>query len=42
MKESAWGRFMLAEGSQHYLQMDAPDLVERSAIAVVHDLRAKF
>lgn len=39
--KSAKGKFILAEGSSHYLYLDVPDLVAKSIISVVHDVRAK-
>jgi len=39
--KSAKGRFVLAEESSHYLYLDAADLVEKSIVSLVRELRAK-
>ncbi len=38
--KSAKGRFVLVPGSSHYLYLDAPDLVEKSIISIVREVRA--
>jgi pimeloyl-ACP methyl ester carboxylesterase len=39
--KSTRGRFILADGSSHYLYVDVPDLVAESILSVVHEVRAK-
>jgi pimeloyl-ACP methyl ester carboxylesterase len=39
-EKSTRGRFVIAEGSSHYLYLDVPDLVAKSIISVVHEVRA--
>lgn len=38
---SSRGRFVLAEGSSHYIYLDAPDLVEQAVLSVVEQARGK-
>jgi pimeloyl-ACP methyl ester carboxylesterase len=38
---STRGRFVLAEGSSHYIYLDAPDLVEQAVLSVVEQARGK-
>jgi len=40
--KSTKGKFMLAEGSAHYLYLDAPDFVTKSIVSVVDEVRAKL
>ena len=35
------GRFVLTEGSSHYLYLDAPDLVEQAVRSVIDQARVK-
>jgi pimeloyl-ACP methyl ester carboxylesterase len=39
--KSTNGKFVLAEGSSHYLYLDAPELVAESILSVIHEARAK-
>jgi pimeloyl-ACP methyl ester carboxylesterase len=39
--KSTKGRFILAEGSSHYLYLDVPDLAAESILSVVDEVRAK-
>jgi len=41
-EKSTRGRFVIAEGSGHYLYLDVPDLVAKSIVSVVHEVRAKL
>jgi len=38
---STRSRFILAEGSSHYLNLDAPELVAESILSAVNDVRRK-
>ena len=40
-KKSTRGKFLLAEESSHQLYLDVPELVAKSILALVHEMRAK-